>query len=180
MSLEIKSIPGYSKYVMTNEGDVISISEYKKLAKCIVDVKSTLVIPLRKTNVHNGYERVTLVNDDGIKKSEYIHTLVARTFIGKNNKHMVVNHKDGNKHNNNVENLEYITQEENVLHAIFTGLRLKGMVAVTHYIDYNDHCTAINYQSISEASRMTHLSKYMIKRLCDMDNPETGWEYFNA
>lgn len=45
------------------------------------------------------------------------HTLVALAFIGKRPDGLVINHIDGNKHNNRVQNLEYITQAENHLHA---------------------------------------------------------------
>lgn len=52
-----------------------------------------------------------------------IHTLVAMTFLIKPNTegYWVVNHKDGNKHNNNVFNLEWITQKENCQHAVDNG-----------------------------------------------------------
>lgn len=65
-----------------------------------------------------GYFRVEL----GAKKSGYrryfIHRLVATTYIKNPAKKPQVNHKDGNKFNNNVSNLEWVTNSENQLHAI--------------------------------------------------------------
>ena len=58
-------------------------------------------------------------NKKGVRRT--IHRLVAETFIGVK-RGMVINHKDGNKKNNKLENLEVITQKENVKHAIRTGL----------------------------------------------------------
>ena len=66
----------------------------------------------------NGYMRVTS-QEDKVSKRMYVHRLVATTFIENklNNKDQVVNHMDGNKQNNNVNNLEWITYQENSKHS---------------------------------------------------------------
>lgn len=61
------------------------------------------------------YERVSLTKN-GIQKTSSIHQLVALAFIGENPTNSVVNHKDGNKKNNRLDNLEYVTMGENTRH----------------------------------------------------------------
>lgn len=78
---------------------------------------------LKTAESNCGYEIVTLVTDNGTRKTFYVHRLVASAFIGEIPQGMVVNHKDGNKFNNCVANLEIVTYSENNLHAHATGLK---------------------------------------------------------
>ena len=66
----------------------------------------------------DGYVKTTLCKD-GIKKSCSVHLLVAKTFISNPFNKPIVNHKDGNKQNNRVENLEWVTYRENTLHYLY-------------------------------------------------------------
>lgn len=61
---------------------------------------------------------------DGVCKSKVVHRLVAEMFICKTA--LTVNHIDGNKQNNHVENLEWLTIEENIKHGVENGLFQKG------------------------------------------------------
>lgn len=58
----------------------------------------------------------------------YVHVIIARTFLGPSN-NRIVNHKDGKKGNNKIENLEHLTKSENSLHAYETGLARGTAVA---------------------------------------------------
>lgn len=68
----------------------------------------------------NGYFKTSLYKN-GKSKTFAIHRLVIESFTGVSR--LQVNHKDGRKENNNLNNLEYCTQRENVKHAIDIGLR---------------------------------------------------------
>lgn len=61
---------------------------------------------------------------NGAQKRVYVHRAVALMFVdGKSDECYIVNHKDGNKLNNNADNLEWCTPKDNVQHAIALGLR---------------------------------------------------------
>lgn len=73
----------------------------------------------------SGYLAVIL-RKDKIPKLKQVHRLVAEAFVENPEVKSEVNHKDGNKTNNHVDNLEWATRSENQRHAIKTGLRRVG------------------------------------------------------
>tara|TARA_R100001086_G_scaffold246465_1_gene178733 strand:+ start:361 stop:891 length:531 start_codon:yes stop_codon:yes gene_type:complete len=73
----------------------------------------------------NGYYMVRL-SKNGKVKQKYIHRLIAETLL-KNTKDLPeINHKDGNKLNNNLENLEWVSYKQNINHSIESGLTPLG------------------------------------------------------
>lgn len=72
---------------------------------------------LRGCKAPSGYIQVQLGD-----KQERLHRIVARAFIPNPENKECINHKDGNKTNNHVSNLEWCTRAENMRHAIKTGL----------------------------------------------------------
>lgn len=74
-----------------------------------------------KPQINNGYLRVSL-RDGAKRKFYYVHQLVAVAFLGNPDGKPCVNHIDGNKLNNAVENLEWCTYSENMKHAVENGL----------------------------------------------------------
>lgn len=76
-------------------------------------------------NNRTGYKFVQLYNN-GKAKNYNIHRLVAENFISNELMLDVVNHIDGNKHNNRFDNLEWCTNKYNHEHAVKTGLIAKG------------------------------------------------------
>lgn len=77
---------------------------------------------LRPAVSRHGYERVCLFKMDRERRYR-VHRLVAMAFIPNPENLPQVNHIDGNKRNNNVSNLEWVTNEENMHHAKEHGLR---------------------------------------------------------
>lgn len=96
-----KQVPNFENYTVYDTGDVINETTGKKLQGKIR---------------HNGY-RVYTFSKNGIKKEIYAQRLVAELFIDNPDNYPVVNHKDGNKLNNDVSNLEWVTYAENAKHA---------------------------------------------------------------
>lgn len=107
-----KDVVGYEgRYVVSNLGNV------KSLFYCGHSGEHVLTL----TKHHTGYYVVSLGSSP--KKQARVHVLVATAFIENPKNKPFVNHIDGNKRNNSVDNLEWVTSKENVQHAIRTGLR---------------------------------------------------------
>lgn len=77
-------------------------------------------------SVKPGYPCVSLGCIDGAARRKWIHDLVAEAFIGPKPAMREVNHKNGIKTDNRVENLEYVTKRQNLEHAIKLGLVAHG------------------------------------------------------
>ena len=69
----------------------------------------------------DGYHKVDLYSN-GKRTSVRVHRLVAEAFIPNPNELPQINHIDGNKENNNVKNLEWVNNSQNMIHAYRTGL----------------------------------------------------------
>lgn len=96
----------------------------------------------------------------GVSKYLKIHRLVALTFLNNPENKPQVNHKDGNKENNNLSNLEWMTVSENVQHAFDTGL--------------NTVCL----EQIAEARRKSNIS--CTKRVAKFDLEGNELERFDS
>lgn len=105
----------------------------------------------------NGYNAVNLRKDNKIKRFT-IHRLVALNFLENNENKPDVNHIDGNKNNNELNNLEWCTKSENQQHRrnVLKKNNIKTKKTIYKY-DLNDNL--INkYQSIKEAARKNNCS----------------------
>jgi hypothetical protein len=80
---------------------------------------------LKPEIIWDGYERVTLSQDNKLKRFR-VHRLVAEAFIPNPDDLPFVNHKDGNKRNNCVSNLEWVNCQQNTIHAFDNNLRKSG------------------------------------------------------
>lgn len=119
MQEDWKEINGYfGDYLVSSLGRVKSI---KRSTERILSVSTT-----------TGYGQVNLCSE-GYRTFEFVHDLVAGAFLGSKPTGLIVNHKDGNKLNNCVDNLEYVSYSCNNLHAYNTGLKSSG----------ERHCRAI-------------------------------------
>jgi hypothetical protein len=109
-----------------------------------------------------------------------IHRLVALAFCPKSEGKDVVNHKDGNRDNNRADNLEWVTQAENVQHAIDTGLRAFENAGGRPIRCLLDGIVLAEYPSIAAASRATNTPLPNIVEVCKGRGHTAGgfaWEY---
>ena len=99
-----KDIPGYEgRYQVSNTGKVKSMS-----------YRQSGVPHILAPSNHRGYQGVRICNSDKKYKNHLVHRLVWEAFVGQIPEGMQVNHKDENKCNNSLENLEIMTQKQNL------------------------------------------------------------------
>ena len=161
-----KSILGYENlYEISNLGNVKSLN-YNHTGK-----PKLLAFKHHKS----GYLTVMLCNN-GVNKNKSVHVLVAEAFIENSNNCPCVNHIDGNKQNNNVLNLEWVTYSQNTQHAINTGLRLdsnmRGIQGPLNklskpVLQFSKNGAFIKrWSSFSEAARFYNCSPSTIQNCC--------------
>ena len=108
-------------------------------------------------------------------QAEYVHRLVAAAFLGlpPSPEHSQVNHKDGNKNNNAVENLEYVTPAENNLHcANLRGRSPLSKAVLSRAYRTNEKWTA--YPSMRSAAETLGLHRYAISACSRGIQKQTG------
>lgn len=122
----MKKIPNSKEYYICEQGFV-----YKRDKK------------LKTNNLE--YFDVNISYEDGTNKRQYVHRLVAMLYIPNPENKPQVNHIDGNKRNNAVVNLEWVTVKENVQHAFKIGLIATGC---------NHHAAKLTEQEVHEICRL--------------------------
>lgn len=129
---------------------------YKQIRKSNYEVSEKGVIRNRTTKKelkyqeHQGYFIIKINIGDG-EKRYFVHRLVGETYIPKIEGKEYINHKDSNKKNNNVENLEWCTIQENNDHAYRNNKNMAKKVSVMS-IDKNTHEIKI-YESMYQAGK---------------------------
>ena len=126
-----------------------------------------------------GYLVVTLYKNKG-RKNFKIHRLVAETFIPNPKNLPQVNHIDGNKQNNRIDNLEWCTAKENTNHAHKTGLANNdnSKIKVKQY-DLNGNFIR-EWDSITDIEKSLNIDKSSVVKVCKHKRNQAGgyvWKY---
>ena len=143
-----KQIKGYPEYRISRMGRVYST--YRNI--------------FMKPSIRGGYYAVNL-SKGGIQKAFYVHRLVAIAYIERVHGKPFVNHKDGDKLDNDVANLEWCTQRENALHAAGMGLTPNCRQVVQ--LDKQTGVEVARFPSMAEAKRQTGVNDETIRKCCE-------------
>ena len=142
-------IEGYENYEVRPNGEVVNI----KTGRVLKAIKTT-----------NGYLMICLYKN-GKRKNFYIHRLVAQAFIHNPDNLPCVNHKDEDKTNNNIENLEWCTHEYNCNYG--TGIeRMTKKISKPVLQLRKDGSLVRVWPSIIEVERELHYHNSYISKCC--------------
>lgn len=142
-----KDIAGYEgRYQVSDDGRIKAVSfrqrytHWRTGAELFRTTKERIVASQK---INSGYLIVHL-HQNGGRVAHLVHRLVAVAFLGTSTA-SIVNHKNGNKQDNTIYNLEWVTDTENKLHAVAKGLN-------TQAIPVTDPETGKRYDSIAQAA----------------------------
>lgn len=176
-----KDIKGYEGlYQVSTFGRVISLPKLKNRAFGSYMSKQILLTPVK---ADTGYFVVNLYDKNICPKRMKIHRLVAATFITNHYNKKTVNHKNGIKTDNRIENLEWATHRENHLHAYANGLMIpsnlgkSGEDSLTHktisqYTKSGEYLAT--FYSAVVAEQKTGISRKHICCVCNGNRKTTG------
>lgn len=143
-----KDIEGYEgKYEVSNLGNVRSLN-----------YRGTGGIKLLKQGTTRGY-KLTCLYKNGKGKQYWVHRLVAIAFIPNPNNLPVVNHKDENPSNNNVNNLEWCTQEYNINYGTARKRASESIRGENHPL-YGKHLSKETKKKISKSNKGKNKGKH--------------------
>ena len=161
----------WKKIIIDNQETNYSVSS-------LGEVRNDQREKILKQATQGGYKFVTLSINNRAKRLR-VHRLVAEAFISNIEKKPYVNHKDGDRSNNKVENLEWVTPAENTQHAVQTGL-LKSSRSVK-VVQYSLNGERIKeFESQTEAANALGIQQAKISDVCNGKRQTTGgfqWRY---
>lgn len=105
---------------------------------------------LKQSKTKNGYPTVSMMRPNGKPITKIVHRLVALAFIPNPANLRDVNHRDGQKANNSVSNLEWISHSDNILHAQQLGLKKDEKPVISVHVTTGDKQI---FRSSAEAAR---------------------------
>lgn len=157
-------VKGYEElYEVSDTGEVRSVDRILS----VTNQKERLFkgrVLLQTINKQVQYKQVSLWKENK-GTSYYVHRLVAEAFIPNPEGKPEVNHIDGNRQNNHISNLEWVTSGENSLHASKTGLRVyTNRLTKNEFLDcLYDVINGESYQSLS--SRVPYKVPFLSTKL---------------
>ena len=175
-SVEVwKDVNGFEgHYQISNLGRVKSLRRKFLCGNGGYRILDETIAKLTKDN--KGYYRKCLLNH-GYKKSERIHRLVAKHFIPNPQNKPQINHINGIKTDNRVENLEWATNGENQSHAYKLGLRDHNKARKIQEIDENGNILR-EFSMIKDAALLYNINNYSITNVLKNRQKSTKGKIF--
>lgn len=144
---------------------VSSLGRIKKAANKSRKERILTVFPKDK----DGYYKCSVQRLNGKWTSQYVHRLTAMAFIDNPYNKPIVNHKDSNRTNNNINNLEWVTPKENVIHSFKYGNRKqhKNVPKNTLLTDYqiNQINKLRTLYTVKEISKLFNIKYQSLKNI---------------
>lgn len=165
-------------YLVSNTGRVKSVDQLVKCKSGATRIHKGK--ELKQFKNERGYLCVVITKDKNTKIKK-VHRLVAETFIDNPQNKPQVNHIDCNKENNDVSNLEWCTNSENMLHAYKNGLAHGNRFPVaSEFLKRKVCCIELNktFDSIADAGRELNLYPNNIVVCCKKPHRKTGNYHF--
>lgn len=175
---DIKDYEG--SYQCSSFGRVRSLDRYIEERSGKKQFRKGQIIKARLNK--NGYLQLAL-NKNSKRKMKYVHILIAETFLENHEKLETVNHKDGNKLNNNVDNLEWSSYSDNNQHAydeLHRPATREGASPKPVYIIDTYNNNIIQFDSIRETVDNIGLSHTQINRYIHSDKKWKGRYIFET
>ena len=142
-----KSVKGYEGlYEVSNKGRIRSLDQVQHRSNgfvmCEFLVKGRILKPFKTGNKNKGQYLTVNLHKQNTDCQKKVHRLVAEAFIPNPNNYPQVDHVDGNKLNNDVNNLDWVTNEENMKRSWNIGLRT--------YYGENNHKAKLTKEQVTE------------------------------
>ena len=164
---------GYEgRYQVSNFGHVRSVSRWVNAPQGRKLFLEGKVLQLQPDNV--GYMHVSLLDENHKIKRWTVHRLVAIAFIENPHNYPIVNHKDENKSNNNVSNLEWCTQSYNLS---YNNGQKKRRERKVEMLDKDTGITLRTFNSLNEASIIMKINRTTISGVLGNKHRHTAGGY---
>ena len=175
MKEQWKAVNGYEGlYEVSNAGKIRSVDHYVRSRYCNRLVKGRI---MKQQTDKDGYKKVCLCKEN-VRKTFFVHRIVATAFIENSHKYPCINHIDENKQNNRADNLEFCTVQYNTAYG--NGIYKRSSKRKKAINQIKNGIIVSIWDSATNASKATKISRGNIVSCLNGYRKTAGgysWEY---